>query len=128
MNSVDTNILVDETYCSEALNFDNHHITPEEKHMERWFVFALQAGMNGFSVPTNDQQTLQQQDTDKWELARQEELRACMQEQQHLGTTNTITSWGYICKFGICLCAERYKRWHSTKVDLYTRIIHLLTL
>ena len=62
MNSTDTNILIDETYCPEALNFDDHHITNEEKHMERWFVFALQAGLNNSSVPTTDQQTLQRED------------------------------------------------------------------
>ena len=77
MNSTDTNILIDETYCPEALNFDDHHITNEEKHMERWFVFALQAGLSNSSVPTTDQQTLQREDSDKWELARQAELRAC---------------------------------------------------
>ena len=73
--------MYDKTYCAEALHFDVHTITAEEKQMKRWFVFALQAAMSDSSVSTNDQQTLQCQNADKWELAWQEELQACESNQ-----------------------------------------------
>ena len=36
MNSSDTNILVDETYCAEALHFDNHALYGHPKAGQLW--------------------------------------------------------------------------------------------
>ena len=74
-------ILIEEGAPQVNFTFDNFtqsfHLTLSQIEIKQLHTMLANEGNFQFEAPANDEQTLNSKDSDKWEVARMEELHAC---------------------------------------------------
>ena len=95
LRSEQVSILIEEGAPQVNFTFDNFtqsfHLTLSQIEIEQLHTMLANEGNFQFEAPANDEQTLNSKDSDKWEVARTEELHACKSNSTSKGKVTGST-------------------------------------